>query len=726
MSLFISSPFVVHRRAVCERRACAGDKILSAKLALLSLLFMTIALHASGAAATCQATGGANTVTICTPTSNQSLSNPVAVTAAANSSSQISTFLVYVDNQLMYQDNSGSNNVSTALPSLPLGSHHLVVQYYNGQWVFGSEYFTVVQGNGCADNGGNNTVAICSPTNKAPVYNPVTVQAAANSSNQISTFLVYVDNQLKYKDNSGSHVISTVLPNLTLGTHYLVVQYYNGQWIFASEYFTVAGHVVNGAVPVLTYHNDNARSGANTQETILNPSNVNSQTFGKKYSYGVDGQMYAQPLYVPNLLVNGAKHNVVFAATENDTVYAFDANGGGTLWQKHLGTPPSNNDQEGISPILGITSTPVIDPSSNTIYVVTDTNEGKRVFRLHALDLSTGNEKLGGPVVVTGTVSGSGWDNVNGKITLESGCYQRMGLALTNDNVYLGFGHCNHGWLLGYNKTTLQPTAIINTTPNGAGGALWGGGATPAIDNSGNIYLISGVDAGDPAPGYNDSFMKMSPSDLSVLDYFKPSNETWLRQNDADLGSGGTIVMPDNPSSHPHELIGGGKDGRLFVIDSDNMGGYNSIDRVLQEVQTGTQQFDNMFSTPTYWNGYIYNHCEADVLKSFSWTNGVLSSKYVSKGAHTFGIHGSTTSVSSNGNVDGIVWEIESTGQPNNQPAILRAYDALNLSNELYDSTQASGGRDTAGPAVKFVVPTIADGQVFVGTANQLDIYGLR
>jgi len=725
MSFLIPSPFVVYRRTVSERLACASDKILPGKLALLTLIFLVVALYASGAAATCQPTGGPNTVTICTPTPNQSLSNPVTVTAAANSSSHISSFLVYVDNQLKYQDTSGSSSISTVLPSLAVGTHHLVVQYYNGQWVFGSEYFTVIQGNGCSATGGNNTVTICTPTPNQSLPNPVQVQAAANSSNQITSFLVYVDNQLKYQNNSGSKNISTTLPDLPSGSHHLVVQYYNGQWVFGSEYFTVTGNI-SGAVPVLTYHNDNARTGANPQETILNPSNVNWQTFGKKYSYGVDGQIYAQPLYVPNLTVNGANHNVVFAATENDTVYAFDANGGGTLWQKHLGTPPSNNDQEGIAPILGITSTPVIDASTNTIYVVTDTNESGRVFRLHALDLSTGNEKLGGPIVVTGSVSGSGRDNVNGRITLESGCYQRMGLALTNNNVYIGFGHCNHGWLLAYNKTTLQPAAILNTTPNGAGGALWGGGATPAVDSSGNMYLISGVDADDPAPGYNDSFMKMSANDLSVLDYFKPSNETWLRQNDADLGSGGTIVMPDNSSSHPHELIGGGKDGRLFVIDSDNMGGYNSTDHVVQEVQTGTQQFDNMFSTPTYWNGYIYNHCEQDVLKSFSWTNGLLSSKYVSKGAHTFGIHGATASVSSNGNVDGIVWEIESTGQPNSQPAILRAYDALNLANELYDSTQASGGRDTAGPAVKFVVPTIADGQVFVGTANQLDIYGLR
>ncbi len=184
--------------------------------------------------------------------------------------------------------------------------------------------------------------------------------------------------------------------------------------------------------------------------------------------------------------------------------------------------------------------------------------------------------------------------------------------------------------------------------------------------------------------------------------------------------------MPDNSSGHPHEAIGGGKDGRVFVLDRDSMGGYNTTDHVVQEIQTGVQQFDNIFSTPSYWNGNLYYHTENDVLKAYSWTNGLLSSTYTSKGNYVFGVHGATTAVSSNGNVDGIVWEIESTGQPNGQPAILRAYDALNVATELYDSTQATGGRDTAGPAVKFVVPTVVDGQVYVGTGNQLDIYGLR
>jgi len=486
----------------------------------------------------------------------------------------------------------------------------------------------------------------------------------------------------------------------------------------------------SGSVPVLTYHNDDVRDGVNGNETILNPTNVNMQQFGKLAALPVDGQIYAQPLYLPNVSISGVQHNVVFVATENDTLYAFDANAWTTLWQHHLAAAAQNNDNEGIKPLLGITSTPVIDATTNTLYVVTDGVEPiQRVFRLHALDVTTGQEKFGGPVVVTGTVAGNGWDSHNGQITLESGCYQRTGLALDpgSNAVYIGFGHCNHGWILAYDKATLRRIAILNTTPDGAGGTLWAGGGAPAIDDTtGDLYVLTGVDAGDPAPDYNDSALRLRKGDLSVLDYFKPSNEYWLRQNDADLGSGSPIIMPPNASPYPHELIGGGKDGRIFVINRDNMGQYQMTDNVIQEVQTGTQQFDNIFATPTYWNGLLYYHDEQDVVKAYSWNanTGLISNSPISQGTHLYGIHGATSSLSANGNSDAILWEIDASGAQNGLPAILRAYDALNLSNELYDSTQA-GQRDTAGPAVKFSIPTVADGQVFVGTASELDIYGL-
>ncbi len=485
-----------------------------------------------------------------------------------------------------------------------------------------------------------------------------------------------------------------------------------------------------GTVSVLTYHNDDVRDGANLSETVLNTSNINQAQFGKLFALQVDAQVYAQPLYLPNVTIGGVRHNVVFVATENDTVYAYDGDGlsDSALWMHHLGTPIPVNDSEGIKPWLGITSTPVIDGVTGTIYVLTDGLEsGHKVYRLHALDVTTGNEKFGGPVVVTGTVAGSGWDSVNGQIRLESNCYQRNGLALdpASNAIYITFGHCSHGWMLAYDKSTLQQTAILNVTADGAGGGLWGG--TPAIDDStGDLYLITGVDLGDPAPDYNDSAMRLQASDLSILDYFKPSNESFLRDNDADFGSGSPIIMPDNPSQYPHELIGGGKDGRIFVMNRDNMGGYQSSDHVIQEVQTGTQEFDNVFATPTLWNGTIYYHCEQDVVKAYSWdaNTGLLSDSPISRGTRVYGTHGATSSLSANGTSDGILWEIESTNVHTSGPAILHAYDATNLGNELYNSQQA-GSRDVAGPAVKFTVPTVADGHVYVGTASEVDIYGL-
>jgi hypothetical protein len=516
---------------------------------------------------------------------------------------------------------------------------------------------------------------------------------------------------------------------LTLGAHTITATSVEVPSLSANATATVQNSSP-GVVSVLTYHNDDARDGANTNEITLNLSNVNSQQFGKKYVFPVDGQIYAQPLYVPNLMIGGVPHNTVFVATENDTVYAFDAYGGSSspLWQNHLGTPPSNNDVGGITPILGITSTPVIDPATNTMYVVTDTEEnGGRVYRLHALDLATGSEKFGGSVVIDGTVPGTGVDSVNGQITLEKGCYQRSGLALdpVTNAVYISIGHCVHGWMLAYDKTSLQQIAIMNTTPNGSGGSIWGGGGAPAIkDDTGDLFVITGVDPGDLV-GYSDSVLRLQATDLSVLDYFMPSNESYLEVKDLDFGSGAGILMPDNQSSTPHEYIGGGKDGRIFVINRDSMGQFHNPDLVIQVVQTGVQSYDNIFDTPTFWNGFIYNHCENDVLRAFAWdsTTGLLSTSPIGQGKVTYGVHGATSSLSATNTSNAIVWEIESTNEGTG-PAILHAYNAMLVDDELYNSSQA-GGRDTAGIAVKFTVPTVADGHVFVGTANELDVYGL-
>lgn len=678
----------------------------------------TAIVTVTSASSGCTAKTGPPSITICSPTPGSTVSNPVQLSATGESDYAITKFLVYANNTLEYSTTGSTVNTSLTLPS---GSNNLVFQFYsNGAWTKASDAVTVSAG-----------VSITISPTSATVAPDGTQQFTAKVTGSTNTAASWAVDGTPGGNSSIGTITSTGLYTApaTTGTHTVTATAAADTTKSAHATVTVGAAPPPGQVPVTTFRNDNARDGANTKETTLNPSNVNSSTFGKKYSFSVDGQIYGQPLYLPNQTVNGGSHNVVFVATENDTVYAFDADGqtSSPLWSKHLGTPPSNNDTEGISPILGITSTPVIDSSTGTIYVVTTTLvSGARVFQLHALSVTTGAEKFGGPKTITGSVSGTGTGSSGGKITLEQSCYQRAGLALIGSNLYLAFGHCAHGWMIAYNKSTLAQVAIYNDTPNGAGGGFWNGGGAPAADLSGNIYMISGVDAGDPGSGYNDTVLKFSPS-LSVLDFFMPSNESFLRANDADLGSGDVVIMPTNSSSHAYEVIGGGKDGRIFVMNRSNLGKFNtSTNQVIQTVQTGTQQFDNIFSTPGYWNGHLYIHTENDVLKEYSWSTstGLLSTTYTSKGSHVFGVHGANTAISSNGGVDGIVWEIESTAQTKGGAAILHAYDATNVANELYNSSQA-GSRDTAGPAVKFVQPTITDGKVFVGTGNQLDVYGL-
>lgn len=504
---------------------------------------------------------------------------------------------------------------------------------------------------------------------------------------------------------------------------------------------TVNGRVtVINAAPsaVLTYHNDDARDGAFLEEVTLTPSNVNPSQFGKLISYPVDGQIYGQPLYLPQLNINGAAHDVVFVATQNNTVYAFDADAasgsGATFWQVNFGVPKSAYDSAGPWPVVGILSTPVIDATSNTIYVVAHLANTTPEYWLHALDVTTGKDRVS-PVAIAGS---------NGSDHLGNGCYQRMGLALdpVTNWIYVPFGSCPNGWIFAYDKTTLQQKAVFEATPGAGGGGFWGSGAAPAIDDStGDIYVMNGTDAGDEQwigaqsmTGYNDSFLRMNAADLSVLDYFAPYDNAYLSSNDADLGSGGNVLLPGS-SSFPHELLGGGKDGRVYVINRDSMGGYNNAsNNVLQVVHMGTTQFGNIFSTPVYWNGTVYIHCSKDVLQAFSWNAGAnagqqLSSNPVATGNAYFGRHGAIASLSAHGNNNGIVWDIDNSSYNPTDPtasgaAVLHAYDAGNIATELYNSAD-SGSRDQAGQALKFTVPTIANGRVFVPTATELDIYGL-
>lgn len=499
------------------------------------------------------------------------------------------------------------------------------------------------------------------------------------------------------------------------------------------------------AASVLTYHNDLGRTGQNLNEMLLVPANVSSATFGKLFSDPIDGQAYAQPLYVPNVTITGqGTHNVVYVATENDTVYAFDADHSGLpLWQRSLllnggSAVPSGDTSCGqIVPQIGITSTPVIDLASNTLYAVAMTKEGSAYFqRLHALDITTGQEKLGGPVVITATVPGTGAGSTGGNITFNPfSQLNRPGLALANGIVYIAFGsHCDigpyHGWVIAYTASSLTQAGVYNVTPNGSQGAIWQTGDAPAVDSSGNLYVMTGngtFDANTSGIDFGDTFLKLSKNgtSLTLSDYFTSFNQANLDSSDQDVGSGGPLVLPDQSGAHPHLLVGASKPGTIYLLNRDNMGHYCSgCSSDTQIVQSLPGAVTSSFCTPAYWNGNVYFLGVGDFLKAFSLTNGMLSTSPTSHAPTTFGYPGATPSISASGTTHAIVWALQNDAAGSG-PAVLHAYDATNVATELYNSNQAAGGRDTAGVAVKFTVPTVVNGKVYVGTSGELDAFGL-
>jgi hypothetical protein len=509
---------------------------------------------------------------------------------------------------------------------------------------------------------------------------------------------------------------------------------------------------------VLTWHNDNARTGGNLKETILTPSNVNSSTFGKVLSYQVDGQIYAQPLYAPNLKIpNAGTHNVVFVATENDSLYAFDADGlvAAPLWRVSFidpvhgvtTIPCATKSACPIYPQIGITGTPVISIGQNAIYVVVRTLENGAYFdRLHALDIRSGVEKFGGPVVIQGSVPGSGAGSSHGTVSFNPKYgNQRPGLLLVNGTIYIGFAGL-HGWVMGYSATTLQQTAIFSTSPNASGAGIWQAGGGLAADGAGNIYAAVGngtFDANTGGTDYGDTLLKLNAG-LAVADYFTPMDQNCRGTNDRDLGSGGPLLLPTQTGAVPNELIIGGKGGPpcdtgsapIYLLNRGNLGKYHSAQD--HDVQTIEGSGVGESASLAYWQGptaaYIYQSGQAaaqavgDHLKQYAVTGGLLSATPTAQTTNVFPI-GSTPAISSNGSTNGIVWALERDDNfsvaPGSHPAILRAYDATNVATELYDSTQASGNRDGAGAAIKFAVPTIVNGRVYVGTQTELDVYGL-
>jgi hypothetical protein len=475
--------------------------------------------------------------------------------------------------------------------------------------------------------------------------------------------------------------------------------------------------------------------------------------FGKLFSLSFQGDTYAQPLYVPNVSIPGdGTRNVVYVATEHDVVYAFDADGNTAdpLW-----TASFINPSAGIVPVnpatdfgqlyeditreIGITGTPVIDPSSGTLYVVAKTNEnGTAVQRLHALDIATGTEKFGGPVVVAPTFPGLGVKNDgNGNDIFDPlVCNQRAALLLQNGIVYVAFGSHGDfdpflGWVLGFNAQTLKLVTMFVPTPDDAGGSVWQSGGGPAVDNSGNVFVSvsnGGFDVPNGGRDYGDSFVRLTTTgnQLEPADYFAPFDQQARNDNDWDLGSGGIVVVPDQASGPTHLLIGGDKEGLLFVINRDSMGHFNANDNsgAVQVVQVnpGVAASQGIFASPAYWNGRIYIGGVGSPLESFKLSAGHITLS--SQSQTVFAYPGVTPAVSANGNSNGIVWAMDVAGFDSGFHTTLHAFDANNLANELYNSDMAAA-RDMAPGGVKFTLPTIANGKVYVAGRDGMAVYGL-
>lgn len=513
--------------------------------------------------------------------------------------------------------------------------------------------------------------------------------------------------------------------------------------------FTLLTVLVSSATDVATYHNDIARTGQNLQETILTTSNVNSSSFGKLFTLPVDGIIDAQPLYLSAVSISGnGTHNIVYAVTENDRVYAFDADTGTLLWHKSVlrsGESPSDDHGCGqISPQIGITSTPVIDRSSGphgTIYVVAMSKNSSAYFqRIHALDMTTGAEEFGGPVTVKARYRGTGDNSHHGYVIFDPGQYaERQGLLLLNGVIYTAWtSHCDQrpytGWLIGYNESTLAQTSVLNLTPNGSEGSIWQSGAGIASDGK-NLFFLDANGTFDttlnkkgfPNKGdYGNGFIKVSTANnqLRVADYFNMFDTVSESDNDEDLGSGGAVVLPpmkDGKGRIRSLAIGAGKDQNIYLVDRKNMGKFNpnNDDAIYQEIDGVLGGGE--WATSAYFNGHIYFGPVGNKLLQFRFSKARLATSPHSKSVASFPYPGTTPSVSANGLSNGIVWAIEHS-DPND---VLHAYDATNLANELYNSSQAGNQRDHFGTASHFGTPMIVNGRVYVGTTKNVTVFGL-
>ena len=540
--------------------------------------------------------------------------------------------------------------------------------------------------------------------------------------------------------------------------------------------FPWAAHAQSTAVPVPSWRYDLTEAGQNTHETVLTPGNVNASTFGKLFSVNVDSTVYAQPLYIPGLTMNdGRVHNVLFVATENDSIYAFDAdsNTGSNatpLWKATLldaahGAGPGAEAirsagtaiaiQGDIGPTIGITGTAVINPATNTMYVVGNTEEsGVFYSRLHAINIITGAEQtapavLQSPVEISATVPGTGQGSSGGNVSFDPLMNnQRPALVYYNGYVYIGYSSHGdigpwHGWLFAYDATAMQQTDVLCLSPNGYGASLWSSGAGFPVDTDGaggRMFMVTGngtFSTNDPPFTPNSELsesilrLNLSGGKLTLEDGFTSFNAQYLNNGDYDQGSGGILMFPDQEGTNPHILLQEGKEGRVLVLNRDDLGGFasgaSSNTNILQDLPGETK---GTWSTPAYWNGRVYiwgsgdNGGSSDTPKMFSVTNGVLSSEPISVGTISSGFPGASFTISSNGAEQGIAWAVRTDQYSTGGPSILYAWDATDLTNILYES-DTNAARDSAGSPDRFALATVTNGKVYVAGKYHVTVYGL-
>lgn len=620
---------------------------------------------------------------------------------------------------------------------------------------------------------GSTTITVTAKTVSSIAVTPSTASFAAGSTQQFKATATYADGTTADVTSSATWTSSDTSV-ATINSSGLATGVASGSSTITAALNTVSGTAsvtittTNAtAVTIPTFHVDNNRSGLNAHETALTPSTVTATKFGKLWSYVVDGQVYGEPLIVSNLTINGAKHNVLFVATEADSVYAFDidSNSQTPLWKTSLlqsGETPLTN--AAIRPYEGVTSTPVIDTNTNTIYVVSQqTSSSGGTFRLSALDLATGAQKLAGPKTITASVPGTNPSGNGSTVTLTTGCLQRAALLEANGNIYIGIGGCPTGWLLAYSASTLAQVAVWNASPNLAGegtyasaGGVWMSGGGPVADSSGNIYVATGNGPWNGSDAWGDSVIKFSPS-LQVEDYFTPQGYDYMNCNDADLAAGGLLLIPGTS-----QLVAGGKTGKVYVVNSASMGHLQPNDAGATQTLwfepdliapytascsdssgTHTTMINSyqIYGTSAWYNGSVFlgiipsaSNVVAPV-RQFAWNGSQLTPGAYSAPSVGLQDMGTTPFISSNGNSNGIIWMInqgvplQNGGTPTN--ATLYAYDATNFPNQLYNSNQNTG--DTPGYGIKFSSPVVANGKVFISTAHdptgsqgEIDVYGLK